>query len=246
MTITETELSVIARLAIIGLKQKPEKRIKNPRRDRHAQRVIEERKREVLADVRHRRPAQPPGADNPFQVAFDKRHAGTLHRDIGAGAHGDADIGLRQRRRIVDAVAGHGDDTSLGLKALDLLRLLIGKHFRAHLVEPQPPRHGFGRRTIVAREHDDPKALFPQIGDGHRCRVLDRIGNAEQTGRPAIDRNENNRLAIAVQGLRTLAERLRSNPKSLEQRSIPDQPPTARRLSLRPPCRCVSETTRPS
>ena len=36
---------------------------------------------------------------------------GGLAGDVGAGeAHGDADVGLLQRRRVVDAVAGDGDD----------------------------------------------------------------------------------------------------------------------------------------
>jgi hypothetical protein len=42
-----------------------------------------------------------------------------VHRHVGAGAHGDADIGLGQRRRVVDAVAGHRDDAALGLQLLD-------------------------------------------------------------------------------------------------------------------------------
>ena len=57
-------------------------------------------------------------ADDAAQVALDQRDAGALHRDVGAGAHRDADIGLRQRRRVVDAVAGHRDDAALALQAL--------------------------------------------------------------------------------------------------------------------------------
>ena len=39
------------------------------------------------------------------QVAFYQRDLGTVHRHIGAGAHGDADIGAGERGGVVDAVA---------------------------------------------------------------------------------------------------------------------------------------------
>ena len=67
--------------------------------------------------------------------------------------------GLGQRRRVVDAVAGHGDDAALGLEPLDLLGLLVGEDLGADLVEPEPARDGLGRRAIVAGEHDEPEAL---------------------------------------------------------------------------------------
>ena len=51
-----------------------------------------------------------------MEVALDQRHRGALDRDVGAGAHRDADLRLRQRRRVVDAVAGHRDDRCRGLK----------------------------------------------------------------------------------------------------------------------------------
>ena len=93
--------------------QQPEERIEHARRDRHAQGVVEKRKGEVLADVGHGRPAETAGADDAAQVALDQRHAGALHGDVGAGAHRDADVGLGKRGRVVDAVAGHGDDAAL-------------------------------------------------------------------------------------------------------------------------------------
>ena len=37
--------------------------------------------------------------------------------DVGAGAHRDADVSLRERGGVVDAVAGHGHDMPLGLQA---------------------------------------------------------------------------------------------------------------------------------
>ena len=46
----------------------------------------------------------------------EQDHGGGFARHIGAAqSHGDADIGLAQRRRVVDAVAGHRDDFAGGL-----------------------------------------------------------------------------------------------------------------------------------
>jgi hypothetical protein len=42
-------------------------------------------------------------------------------RGLRAGIHGDADIGLRQRRRVVGAVAAHRHQFSLGLLVADEL-----------------------------------------------------------------------------------------------------------------------------
>ena len=49
-------------------------------------------------------------AHDSAQVALHQRDARALHRDVGAGAHRDADVGLRERRRVVDPVARHRDD----------------------------------------------------------------------------------------------------------------------------------------
>ena len=53
------------------------------------------------------------GAEDSAEVSFDQGDAAAFHGDVGAGAHGDADIGLRERGGVVDAVAGHGDESSL-------------------------------------------------------------------------------------------------------------------------------------
>src|SRR3546814_5457214 len=53
-------------------------------------------------------------------------------------AHGDADIGLRQRRGIVDAIARHGDLAAFALKLPDDARLVLRKHVGADLVDAEP------------------------------------------------------------------------------------------------------------
>jgi hypothetical protein len=70
------------------------------------------------------------------EIALQQRDAGAFHRHIGAGAHGDADIGGGQRRGVVDAVAGHGDDPAGLLQLCDHGALLIRQHLGLDIAMP--------------------------------------------------------------------------------------------------------------
>ena len=67
--------------------------------------------------LRHGCAREPARARDPAQVAAQERHARALDRDVGAGAHGDADARARERGRVVDAVARHRDAPPLALRA---------------------------------------------------------------------------------------------------------------------------------
>ena len=61
-----------------------------------------------------------------------------LDGDVGAGADGDADIGLGQRRRIVDAVADEGQPAaSPSRRRWTAVDLALGQHLGHHLVDAQ-------------------------------------------------------------------------------------------------------------
>ena len=67
--------------------------------------------------------------DDRREVVVGEDHRRGLLRDLGAGdAHGDADVGLLERRRVVDAVAGHAHDVPLALEDVDEPHLLLGRH----------------------------------------------------------------------------------------------------------------------
>ena len=57
-----------------------------------------------------------PRPHDPAQIAFYQGHTGALHGHIRSGSHRNADVGLRQGRRVIDAVACHGYDPSLRLE----------------------------------------------------------------------------------------------------------------------------------
>ena len=132
---TETELKLMAAAAIIGLRSTPEPGVEDAGRDRHARGVVDEREKQVLPDVRHRPLRQPARADDAGEVALHERDAGAFHRDVGAGAHRDADVGPRQRRGVVDAVAGHRDAPALALERRDVRGLLLRQHAGMDVVD---------------------------------------------------------------------------------------------------------------
>jgi hypothetical protein len=95
------------------------------------------------------------GADRLLQeVALHERDRRALHRDVGADPHRDADLRLRERRRVVDPVARHRDEAALALEALHHVRLLVGEHLGDDVVEAEPARHRL-RRLAPDGDEDD-------------------------------------------------------------------------------------------
>ena len=102
------------------------------------------------------------GARDAGKIALHQRDAGALDGDFGAGAHGDADIGLGQRGRVVDAVAGHGDDAALGRQPLDDAVLVLRQHIGLDFLDAELAGDRLGGRLVVAGQHDDPDAVVAQ------------------------------------------------------------------------------------
>ncbi len=145
----------------------------------------------------------------PVRSPLSERDAGALHRDVGAGAHGDADIGRGERRRVVDAVAGHRDHPARVAQPLDDGAFPVRQHLGLDLVDAEPAGDGFGGRPVVAGEHDDAHAVrLAAPASACRRRGLDRIGDGDHAGRPAVDGDEDRRRAVLPQRLRRILERM--------------------------------------
>ena len=87
-------------------------------------------------------------AHDAVEIALEERHAGTLHGDVGAGAHGNADVSRCQCRRVVHAVTGHGDHTTVAPETLDDLAFVLGKDLSLDVRDPelaQPPPSPWSR-----------------------------------------------------------------------------------------------------
>jgi hypothetical protein len=77
-------------------------------------------------------------------------------RGVGRAADGDAHVGLFQRRRVVDPVAGHADDVAGTLKDLDDPELVLGENAR-EAVGGDDPRRVRVRLPVgedLLRDHD--------------------------------------------------------------------------------------------
>jgi hypothetical protein len=83
---------------------------------------------EELADVGVDPPARLDRGDDRREVVVDEDHRRRLAGDVGPRAtHRDADVGRAQRRRVVDAVAGHRDDVALLLQGVGDPQLRLGR-----------------------------------------------------------------------------------------------------------------------
>ena len=92
--------------------------------DRHVDREdVAHRLAQIVVDA----PAEPDGADDRAEIVVEQHDRRGLARHVGAAAaHGDADMRGLERRRVVDAVAGHRDDLAVGLERVDDAQLLLG------------------------------------------------------------------------------------------------------------------------
>ena len=121
---TDTELAAMAAPAITG-DSKPSAAKGMPKR------IEEEREEQILPNLSKRRTRKIDGRRDRREVVAKQRHVGRGQRAACAGAHGERNIGLRQRRRVVDAVADHADDAPLFLQRDDRDALVVRQLFRA-------------------------------------------------------------------------------------------------------------------
>ena len=186
----------MAAAAICGDSSQAERRIEHARRDRHAGGVVDEGEEQVLADVAHHRARQPPRPDQALQVAPEQGDAGALDGHVGARAHGDADVGGGQRRRVVDAVAGHGHAAALGRAASRPPRPCP-----AAAPRPRPRRCPACRRRPAAVVRLSPVIITSRTPsacsarDRLRRRRLDRVGDGR--GRRPAGRRWRRRSPVA-------------------------------------------------
>ena len=111
--------------------------IQHARGDRNADHIVDERPEQILAHRAHRAARQRDRIGHGAEVGTHERDIARLDRDVRPRADRDADVGLRERRRVVDPVADHRDDMALALPTRDLARLLLGQQLRRDVVDPR-------------------------------------------------------------------------------------------------------------
>ena len=108
--------------------------------------------------------------DDAAKIAANQRDPCGLDGDIGSRAHRDPDVGGGERRGVVDAVAGHGDDTAFLPQPFDCLAFVLRQNFRLDFRNAELAPHGLCSRPIVAGEHHDPDARFLERANVRQAR----------------------------------------------------------------------------
>ena len=79
----------------------------------------------------------------------------SIATSIGTSTHGDVNVGLRERRRIVDPVAGHRDLSSFALQTLDVAHLVLRQDFGEDVLDAKLAGDGLAGASRIAGEHHD-------------------------------------------------------------------------------------------
>jgi len=64
------------------------------------------------------------GSDDGGKVVIREHHLGSALGDSGTSTHGDTNVGGLESRRVVDTIAGHGDDLADLVEHVDELLLV--------------------------------------------------------------------------------------------------------------------------
>src|SRR5918998_5108933 len=161
-----------------------EERVQDTGGDRDERDVVGEGPEQVLLYVPHRGLREIYGAGDAAHVAGDQGHVRRLHRDIRASAYGDAYVGPRQGRGVVDPVADHADLLAFGLESLYFVRLVLREDLGEDPVYAELAGDGPGGPLVVARDHGDletqsvqpvyrpARLLLPRVCHGDYAREL--------------------------------------------------------------------------
>ena len=135
----------------------------------------------------------------PIRSPLHQRDVGGFHGHVGAGADRHADVGLRQRRRIVDAVAHHGHDLALLLQLLDLGGLVAGQHSASTRSMPACWAMASAVRWLSPVIMATVSPSLRSGGHGLRRCALERVGDGDHAGQIVLNGDQHNGLAVAFQ-----------------------------------------------
>ena len=136
------------------------------------------RHQELLADL--------DDLDELGRIGIEIDHVAGLARRDRAGVHGDADIGLGERRRVVGAVAAHGDELALGLLVADQLELVLRRRLGEEVVDAGLGGDGRRGHRVVAGDHDGADAHAAQLGEALADAALDDVLEVDDAEQPAV------------------------------------------------------------
>ena len=130
-------------------------------------------------------------------------------RRLRAGVHRHAHVRLGERRGVVGAVAGHGDELPVGLLALDERHLVLGRRLGQKVVDAGLGRDRGRRERIVAGDHHRLDAHRPQVREALADAAFDDVLEMNDAERAPALRDDERRAAGAGDALNDGGELLR-------------------------------------
>ena len=127
-----TELKAIAPAAIRGESNRSGEGVQHAHCNRDTEHVVDKGAEQVLVHIAHGGARDLHRRDHTAQAALDQRDIAGFDRHVGTGTDRHSDIGLGERRGIVDTVTDHGDDPTLELQLLNLVRFLLWQDIGQH------------------------------------------------------------------------------------------------------------------
>ena len=113
------------------------------------------------------------------QIVSDENRARALDCHVGARADSNAQVRLRQSRRVVYAVADHRNFFSLSLKIFNRLRFVFRKNARDNFFYAEALSDCVRGAFVVARQHDDIDAEIFKFFDGLRGSFFLDVGRRD-------------------------------------------------------------------
>ncbi len=140
-------------------------------------------------------------------IRVEVDHVAGLFGRLGAGIHRYRDVGLRERRRIVGAVARHGHQASLRLVLADELELRLGRRLGEKVIDARLGRDRRRRQTVVAGDHDGLDAHVPQVGESFLDAALDDVLELDHAEHARAFRDHQRRAALPRDALHRFLDR---------------------------------------
>ena len=120
------------------------------------------------------------GGRDGEQVGGDERNHGDIHCHVRSPSHRDADIGSRQGRGVVDAVADHRHAATRLLQGDDIFLLVRRKGLRFPMTDACFVGDLFGRTLGITRQEMHFDARLVQLGNSLSRGLLQTVGDGKQ------------------------------------------------------------------
>jgi hypothetical protein len=119
---------------------------------------------------------------------------------VGARAHGDTEVGTRQRGCVVEPVAYDGNGEALRLQAGDLRGLFLGQDIADHTGDADLRGDELGGGGAVARQQNRLESECAQFADCLRARGAQHVAGGEDRADRTVPGDRGDRASLCPLG----------------------------------------------